>query len=74
MGLLALAGCKKESGQNRPGVQGEQSKEDGKKDHKFVPEDFIPGGGSEVLQTEKGYYYRNGGDIRYKDFATGNDI
>lgn len=43
-------------------------------EHQFVPEDFIPGGGSEVLCTEKGVYYRSGGDIRYKDFTIGNDI
>lgn len=79
LGLLALAACNKESGQNQPGVQGEQ-KDAGKKEnknkktHKFVPEDFIPGGGSEVLQTEKGYYYLNNCNIRYVDTATGNDI
>jgi len=71
LGLAGLTGCNKQQDPDRPGVQ---QKEDGKKEHKFVPEDFIPGGGNEVLRTEKGYYYRNGGDIRYKDFATGNDI
>lgn len=71
LGLLCLTGCNKQQDPNRPGVQ---QGEDGKKEHRFVPEDFIPGGGSEVLQTEKGYYYLNDCNIRYKDFATGNDI
>ncbi len=85
LGLLCLSSCKKEQGQEQPGARQEEQKKESqketgkkennsKKTHKFVPEDFIPGGGSEVLQTEKGYYYLNSGNIRYKDFATGNDI
>ena len=70
LGVAGFTGCNRQQDPDQPSVQLEEDK----MEHEFVPEDFIPGGGSEVLCTEKGVYYRSGGDIRYKDFSTGNDI
>ncbi len=71
LGLMVLAGCNKQPAFGQPGVQPGEA---GKVERNFVHEDFFLGGGSEVLRTEKGYYYLKGTDIRYKDFATGNDM
>lgn len=65
--LAGLCGCKKE-----------KTAEKGKGGYNFdyVSEDYVQGGGSTVLTTDKGYYYErmSDGAICYVDFESGTDM
>ena len=63
--LAGVCGCKKENVAEK-GKSGYN--------YEFVPEDYVQGGGSSVLTTDKGYYYMADEAICYLDYESGADM